>query len=802
MFQLLLGAGALYVVLGNIEEALALLFAAVASISIGVVQEIRTERTLEALRDLTSPRALVIRDGRRMRIAGRDLVRGDLVILSEGDRVPGDAVLLQADDLELDESLLTGEALPVGKIAWNGIDTFELRPSGDNALVVFSGTLVVRGQGTGEVQAIGGETAIGKIGKSLSGIGEERTPLHLQTRRVVRLFALLGVSFSLVLILALGLIHHDWIEAALSGITLAMATLPEEFPLVLSVFLALGAWRISRRHVLTRRAAAIEALGAATVLCSDKTGTLTQNRMAVAVLAGSKLEWWAGSARGSLPEGLRLLAETAYLASRPEPTDPMEVALRDLAVAQLGSGPTEPNRRILHEYPLRPGLLAFSNLWEERGQSSLIAAAKGAPEAIADICHLSNAETDAIRQKLATLAASGLRVLGVARATVPTSLKDASSQHDFAFTFLGLVGFADPLRAGIVEAIAACKTAGIRVAMITGDHPETARAIATQAGLGAEAIMVTGPQMETLDVGAATDTITKATIFARTMPDQKLSIVNALKAAGEVVAMTGDGVNDAPALKAAHIGIAMGQRGTDVAREAAGLVLLNDDFGSIVEAIRLGRQIHDNLMKAMRFIISVHLPVVGLSLIPVLLGWPALLMPIHVVFLELLIDPVCSIVFECEEAERDVMNRPPRPISVPLLDLKRVGGSGAQGIFVMLATLAAYEAGARIGLDSGGARAMGFLALIVGNFGLILAHRELSGSILAGVGRHNAALRIVFVVTASALAAALYVPALNHLFSFSPLPVAEVGTAIAVGFASWPFQEAVSRVARPRAEAA
>jgi len=798
MFQLLLGAGALYLVLGNTSEAIALLIAAIASISIGIVQEIRTERTLETLRDLTSPRALVIREGKRVRIAGRELVRDDLIVLSEGDRVPGDAIVLAANDLEVDESLLTGESAAVGKTAWNQADPVELRPSGDNALVVFSGTLVIRGNATCLVRATGGGTAIGKIGKSLSGIAEEQTPLRRQTRRLVRLFATLGVGVSIVLTVVLALVRHDWVEAALSGITLAMATLPEEFPLVLSVFLALGAWRISQRNVLTRRAAAIEALGAATVLCSDKTGTLTRNRMAVAALAAAGLEWNAISGKGSFPEGMKSLLETAELASRPNSSDPMEIAIRDLIPGQTGNseaqGQKSDGRRIVREYPLRPELLAFSNLWEGP-DGGLVAAAKGAPEAIADICHLSESETDVIRRRVAIMAEDGLRVLGVARAAVPPTLGKTDLQHDFAFAFVGLIGFADPLRDGIPEAIAACRNAGIRIAMITGDHPATARAIAAQAGLGAEPAVLTGPEIESLSDDAAARAIATTSVFARTMPEQKLKIVNALKNAGEVVAMTGDGVNDAPALKAAHIGIAMGQRGTDVAREAAGLVLLNDDFGSIVEAVRLGRQIHDNLMKAMRFIISVHLPVVGLSLVPVLLGWPALLMPIHVVFLELLIDPVCSIVFEGESAEWNVMNRPPRPIAAPLLDSALVARSAAQGLFVMAAALVAYDIGMRSGLDGGG-RAMGFLALVVGNIGLILANRELSGSILAGLARRNAALRIVLAVTATALTLILYVPALRHLFSFEALPARNMGIAIAIGLASYPFQEAVSWLMR------
>ena len=794
MFQLLLGAGAIYFILGNFEEAITLLAFANVSIMIGIIQEARTEKTLEALRDLTSPRALVLRDGQQIRIPGRELVVGDIVFLTEGDRVPGDVVLLEAGDFAADESLLTGESVPVEKMAWDGQTPVILRPEVEGVPGAFSGSLVVRGHALGEVRAIGPQTSLGKIGKSLGGIEEEVTPLHRQTRRLVRVFATLGIAISVILAVILGLVRGDWIKAALSGITLAMATLPEEFPLVLSVFLALGAWRISRHRVLTRRSSAIEALGSATVLCTDKTGTLTQNRMEVAALAVDGLEWRSAE-QSQVPAKLQGLLETAQLASRAGSADPMERALQALAARGTDSGQLPPPELVLvHEYPLRPELLAFGNLWETADGTALIAAAKGAPEAIADLCHLPAPEAARLQARVAALAATGLRVLAVAKATVRAEQYDATSQHDFAFEPVGLLGFADPLRPGVAAAVDACRQAGIRVAMITGDHPTTARAIAKQAGLGDNPPILSGVELEALAKDEAVRSIAATTIFARIMPEQKLRIVDALKGAGEIVAMTGDGVNDAPALKSAHIGIAMGQRGTDVAREAASLVLLDDDFGSIVVAVSLGRQIHDNLMKAMRFILAVHVPIVGLSLLPALFGWPAILAPIHVVFLELLIDPVCSIVFEGEVAERNVMRRPPRSASAPLLDIGHLVASAAQGAVALVAALAAYLIAGALGFDDDSRRTLTFVALIVGDIGLILANRELSGSILAGIGRSNVALRLVLVVTTIGLAVAIYLPPATHLFAFTPLSAVAIGVAVAIGLTSYPALEILGRV--------
>ncbi len=590
MLALLLGGGAIYLVLGDLKEALVLLAFATLSIVITVVQESRTERVLETLRDLTSPRALVIRDGERRRIPGREVVRGDVLVLSEGDRVPADAVLLQASDLQTDESLLTGESAPVRKVACeDGLPGEVSRPGGDDLPYVFSGSLIVRGTGLARTVATGLRSEIGKIGQSLHGLDMEPPRLQAQIRRVVRVFAMFGGAVSLLAVVLYGLLRGGWLDAVLAGIALGMSMLPEEFPVVLTVFMAMGAWRISQARVLTRRAAAIETLGAATVLCTDKTGTLTENRMSIAELRLPGGEAFRPhEAPGALPEAFRDLAATGLLACAPDPFDPMEKAFHDLGRAWIADGghPAE-GLTLERTYGVRPGLLAMSQLWQSLdGEQEFVAAAKGAPEAIAGLCRLGPAETAALKQSASAMAEGGLRVLGVARA-VHGDGDAPESQRDFAFEFLGLAGLADPLRDSVPAAVRECRSAGVRVIMITGDFPATARAIAAQAGIGAGDI-VTGEELDRLSDAELAGRVRTAAVFARIMPEQKLRIVSALKAGGEIVAMTGDGVNDAPSLKAAHIGIAMGGRGTDVAREASAMVLLDGDFGSIVKALRAG----------------------------------------------------------------------------------------------------------------------------------------------------------------------------------------------------------------------
>ena len=580
------------------------------------------------------------------------------------------------------------------------------------------------------------------------------------------------------------------------GITLAMATLPEEFPLVLTIFLVLGAWRLSRSRVLARRTAAVEALGAATVLCTDKTGTLTLNRMSVARLKTADADVMLARDPDALPEAVHALVEFAILFSRPDSFDPMERAFHKLGTRSLTQ--TEhlhAEWMLARGYPLEADLLAMSQVWKAKDAPDFIIAAKGAPEAIADLCHLPPDRLTAVRRDTAAMAEAGLRVPGVAKASFSAAGTLPVQQHDFDFAFLGLAGLSDPLRPGVPQAVADCVTAGIRVAMITGDHPVTARAIAQQANIAADDVL-TGQDMATMNDDTLRACIRRTRVFARIMPEQKLRLVQAFAANGEVVAMTGDGVNDAPSLKAAHIGVAMGARGTDVAREAASLVLLDDDFTSLVTAVRLGRRIDDNLRKAIGYVLAVHVPIAGMSLVPVLIGWPLLLGPIHVVFLELIIDPVSSIVFEAEPEEAGLMARPPRAPAAPLFDAALLARGLAQGAVVFAAAMGVFLLGIADTHGEGVTRAMAFVTLVLGNLGLVLTHRSISASAFASMLRPNCALALVFALTGSALALALTVPWLRDLFGFAPLRPDQIAEAAGSAIVGLLINDAIGVVAR------
>ncbi len=783
MFLLLVACGALYLVLGDKEEALMLLGFVAVVMGITLYQERKTERALEALRDLSSPRASVVRDGQQRRIAGREVVRGDLLIVREGDRVPADALLLQATNLSVDESLLTGESVPVRKAALEAEDrTRDLkRPGGDDSASLFSGTLVVQGQGFAEVQAIGTRTEIGKIGKSLRTVETEQTLLQKETGWLVRRLALWGLGLCVVVVVAYGLTRGNWLHGLLAGIALAMAMLPEEFPVVLTIFLALGAWRISRSRVLTRRVPTIETLGAATVLCTDKTGTLTLNQMVVQRLHSNGIVCdLGGLEKQPLPEQCHELVEFGMLASQRDPFDPMERAIHEVGSRFLSN--TEhlhQDWELVRQYPLSRELLALSHVWRSKRGLDYIIAAKGAPEAIADLCHFTPAETAELVGHIEAMAGDGLRVLGVARARFQRR-ELPTEQHDFTFEFVGLLGLVDPVRPTVPAAIRECRDAGIRVVMITGDYPGTALNIAGHAGLPAGRVM-TGLELDALSDGELQGQIGEVNVFARVVPEQKLRIVQALKENGEVVAMTGDGVNDAPALKAAQIGIAMGGRGTDVARECAALVLLDDDFSSIVRAVRLGRRIFDNIRKAVGYIFAIHVPIAGMSLIPVLFQWPLVLMPVHILFLELIIDPACSTVFEGEPEEGDVMTRRPRDRKEPLFSRRHVFHSVLQGLLVLAVVLAIFGVAHFRGLGEAEARAQSFTTLIVANLGLILTNRSRTRTILGTLRTPNLALWWVLGGAAIFLSLALTVPSLQHVFRFAALSGLDMALCVGAG---------------------
>jgi len=788
MFLLLVACGAIYMALGDRQEALMLLGFVFVVMGISFVQQRRSERSLEALRDLSSPRAVVLRDGQPGQIAARELVVGDLVLLAEGDRVPADVQLLEVSNFAVDESLLTGESVAVDK-------------TGTGADQAYSGTLVTRGTARGCVVATGERSALGRIGQSLAGIVAEATPIQLETRRVVKRVAAVGLTLAAGLAIVYGIKLGDWLHGLLAGLTLAMAILPEELPVVLTLFLGLGAWRLAREKVLARSVPAVELLGATTVLCVDKTGTLTANRMTVRRLWSQQASHdTAQAVEEPLQEALHGVLEYAVLASHRRAFDPMETAILQAGQRLLAN--TEHlhgDWTLIDDYALSPEMLAMSRVWQSPDAAERLIAAKGAPEAIVDLCHLDAATAARIAEQVRTMAADGLRVLGVASATFPAgTLPDI--QHDFDFAFLGLIALEDPVRPDVPQAIAECRAAGIRVVMMTGDHSATAVSIARQAGLSGDAPVITGAELAGMTDEALSERLAATHIFSRVQPDQKLRLVRAFQARGDVVAMTGDGVNDAPALKAADIGVAMGARGTEVAREAAALVLLNDDFASLVTAVRYGRRVFANLRKAIVFVVAVHVPIVGLSIVPVLLGWPVLLMPVHILFLQLIIDPACSVVFEAEPLEPGAMTMPPRRPDQKLFDKTVMARGLWQGAGLLLLLLAVY-AGARAWLPADAARddtarTLSFVALVLSNLALIQANRAWGRTGLSGRPESNQQFGWIAAATLLVLGAVLGVPAISRLFSFSsPQPLLLLLAAGVAGLGMAWF-EAVKRLQR------
>lgn len=751
MLLLLATAGVISFIIADPLDGWMLMGTVVVVIGISVIQEERTETALAALRDLSSPRALVIRDGRAIRIPGREVVVGDRLLLAEGDRVPADGVLVDGALLRVDESTMTGESVPVVKRPSPAGSVEMGQPGGDDTPWVFSGTLVVGGHGAAHVLATGARTELGRLGAAIGGIRSERTRLQQGIDRVVRIVAVVGLGTAGAVVAIYGATRGEWGEALLAGIAAAMSLLPEEFPVVLSVFLALGAWRMSRHRVLARRAPAIEALGTVTVLCTDKTGTLTENRMTVERVIIDDTEFVVD---GTPPDRVMPLLDIAAAACPDHPVDPMDTAFTRIAQRMSGV-------HGIAEFGLSPELLAVSRVWARPDGTSMIAT-KGAPESVLDLCGLDEVAQAPIRHQVASLTAEGLRVIAVAAGELPAQAPQPQRHSDVTVRFVGLAALGDPLRPGVPQAVQECDGAGIRTVMITGDHPGTAQAIATQAG-------ITGSVMTGADVAALTDEdlasqISGVGVFARIVPEQKLRIVRALQSTGEVVAMTGDGVNDAPALRAADVGIAMGGRGTDVAREAAGLVITDDDFTAIVDGVRMGRGLFDRLRRAMSFIVAVHVPIFGMALLPLVNGdWPLVLLPIQLAILELVIDPTCSIVFEADRSDPGVMERSPRSTTEPLLARSTVIRSVAEGLAVLVASMAVYLWALQSDRSDEVIRSLAFVTIVVADLGLILVIRSPGVPVLVSLRRGvPPALAVVVVITVSFLMLLLVVPALRR----------------------------------------
>ncbi len=769
MILLLIACITIYLFTGDLRESIVLLISILFIIIITVYQENKTERALEALKTLASPQALVWRDNNLIQIDGREIVREDVIFVKEGDRVPADGVVVLNKGLNINESLLTGESVPVAKVS--GDSKLEMaRPQGDNSPYVYSGTMVVSGQGIVLIKAIGRETEIGRIGKILNAVEQDRTPLQKNFAKLVQAILIIAIILCFAVFGLNILTTHGFIPSLLSGITLAMAILPEEFPVVLAIFLSIGAWRLSHHQILVRKMSVVESLGAATVLCVDKTGTLTLNRMKLSqvFLAGKKLVVEIDKDSINKLEitndlAVREIIRAGALASQRHTFDPLEGAIKEVR-RLIFHEDIYKNLELLQEHPLSSDFLAMANVWQE--SSAISAYVKGAPEVIMSLCGLNEGEKNNVGEIIKTMAQAGLRILGVASTD---KAEQGMKLQNIKFKFLGLIAFMDPVRPMAALAIKECYRAGIKVKMITGDYPGTARSIARQIGLENPEEVVSGQDFIDLDPAELAAKIKSSSVFARMMPEYKLAIISALKKDNEVVAMTGDGVNDGPALKAADIGVAMGERGTDVARESAGIVLLDDNFSSLVSGVNEGRKIFDNLQRAVVYLVSVHIPIAALSLLPIILDWPLIFFPAHIMFLELLVDPVCSIVFEAEPAGSGLMARKPRDSKKSILNSDNLVISLIQGTSILLFVFVIYYLSVHFGYESGRTRALTFSTLVIANIFLILANRSWTDNIFKALVKKNQFLWPIVGFASAFLIFAVYNPFMQKVFSFSSL---------------------------------
>ena len=783
MALLLLVAGPTYLLLRDVSDAAITFAALVPIVAVGLVLEVRAERALEGLKRLTAPTATVWRDGRRQTVPTLEIVPGDLVFLQEGDVIPADGDFAAGTQVMVDESALTGESVPVGKAVGGS----------EGERTVLAGTTVLSGRGMFRVTVTGAATGYGRIGTLVAGIKEQPTPLQRLIGRLVRRLGLVALAFCVAVIGIQLSYGKGWGAAVIAGVSLAIAAIPEEFPMVFTLYLALGAWRLARERALVRRLAGVETLGATSVICSDKTGTLTLGRLEVAGLTGPGEEPILADdgPPGDLGTWGRSLLESAVLASEPLPFDPLEQAIVRFASANGVDVDALHARRFVHDYAFDPATKRVTHVWAADGGSEVFA--KGAIEGILEVC---GAHEDVRREALSAnheLASRGMRVIAVASGPLPEPTGDRD-RDERALRFDGLVALSDPPRPGVAEALAECRQAGIRVVMITGDHPMTAHAVAEHLGLPDDGDrIVTGDDLDAASDEELDAIVARANVFSRTRPEQKHRLVEALKRQGHVVAMTGDGINDAPALRESDIGVAMGQRGTEVAREAATMVLLDDNFATIVGAVRDGRRIFENLRRAFAFLIAFHVPLLLGALVVPLTGTPLLLLPVHLVLLELILHPTISLVFEADPAAPDLMRRRPRPSTSGLLGRRDLVGATALGLTLAAAVLAVYLVRIHQGVPVNEARALAFTTMVLGQLFLVFVGRSPELPVWRASYRDNRALPWIAVGTLLVVFAADDLPGVAEVMRLAPLSLAQFGLALLVAAAATLWLEPFKR---------
>lgn len=789
MVLILLVASILYFINGKTGDAIFLAGAILFEVGISLYQDARSRNALAKLKNFTEHKCKVIRNRNIEEIKNEDLVVGDCLMVEEGTSISADGIIIHSNDFSVNESILTGESMPVFK-------DFTKEDK-----IIYCGTTVVSGLAIATVTAIGNATELGKIGKSLEGIQEEKTPLELQINNFVKKMVAAG-AVVFVIVWVVNYVHSkNVLNSLLQALTLAMSILPEEIPVAFTTFMALGAWRLMKKGVIVKQMKTVETLGSATVICTDKTGTLTENKMELAklfVLSSQKLISYSSEQTDNLNSDEKELVRIAMWASEPIPFDPMEMALHSAYEKIFSSNDERQNFKLVHEYPLGGVPPMMTHIFEDSSGTRIIAA-KGAPEAIIQHSDLTTDEINRIEEAIKNLSSEGYRVLGVGVAQFIGN-NYPETQQEFKFDFKGIVAFYDPPKKNIKAVLKKFYKAGIEVKIVTGDNAATTAAIAKEIGFNGHEKTITGHQLIKLTDEELKICVKNTYIFARMFPEAKLKIINALKAAGEIVAMTGDGVNDAPALKAAHIGIAMGKKGTEIAKEAASLILIKDDLSNMVNAVALGRRIYTNLKKAIQYIISIHIPIILTVFLPLALGWiyPNIFSPVHIIFLELVMGPTCSIIYENEPMEKNTMHKKPRPFTSTFFNWKELTTSIIQGLMITVGTLITYQYAVYEGYDLSLTRTMVFTVLITANIFLTLVNRSFYYSIFTTLRYKNNLVLLIIAVTIGLATTLIYVKPFNSFFEFEPLSLNLLGVSVGIGFISVIWFEIVKFITRQK----